>query len=102
MKENTWPGGKRHAMRQDEHRHWNADNHPGTLQICALCEYPTGRCEEDEMLNENEEPICESCRNERWSCESCGLYIPGEHVTYEETHAPEKAVVAASVYNNGR
>lgn len=58
---NTWPGGKRHAMSQSEHEAWNAKNYPGTLQICCLCDQPTGRCEDDTIWSEDEEPLCENC-----------------------------------------
>jgi len=44
---NTWPSGYRHAMSQKEHERWNSSHYPGTLQLCSLCDEPTGRCEED-------------------------------------------------------
>lgn len=59
--QNRWPGGYRHAMNQDEHERWNALNYPGTRQLCSVCNEPTGRCEEDELLSEDGEPLCESC-----------------------------------------
>ena len=63
--ENTWPGRYRHAMGQDEHKHWNAQNYPGTLQICARCDAPTGRCEDDTLYDDDdkdgERPICLDC-----------------------------------------
>ena len=61
---NTWPGGKRHAMTQTEHEHWNATNYPGTLQLCSECDAETGRCEEDSIyLGDDGEigPLCEEC-----------------------------------------
>ena len=58
---NTWPGGKRHAMTQEEHAHWNAENYPGTLQLCSKCDEPTGRCEEDSILDDEGNPHCEDC-----------------------------------------
>jgi len=58
---NTWPGGKRHAMLPSEHEKWNQKNYPGTRQLCAECGNETGRCEDDSLYNENEEPICEEC-----------------------------------------
>lgn len=58
---NTWPGGFRHAMSQDEHERWNARNYPGTLQICSQCESPTGRCEEDTLDVDDSGPLCEEC-----------------------------------------
>ncbi len=61
---NTWPGGRRKTLTQAEHEAWNRTNYPGTLQICALCGEPTGRCEEDAIWNEEGEPICESCNTQ--------------------------------------
>ena len=61
---NTWPKGYRHAMHQSEHESWNSWNYPGTRQLCALCESPTRRCEEDSLRVEgiaDNEPICEEC-----------------------------------------
>ncbi|MHA1867543.1 MAG: hypothetical protein ACTSXD_05705 [Candidatus Heimdallarchaeaceae archaeon] len=58
---NTWPGGVRHAIDQKDHEEWNSKNYPGTLQLCNLCEEPTGRCEEDTIWNKEGEPICEDC-----------------------------------------
>lgn len=57
---NTWPGGQRHAMDQDEHKRWNAGHYPGTRQLCVRCDRPTGRCEED-ALDTPTGPICEDC-----------------------------------------
>ena len=62
---NTWPDGKRRAMHQKEHEDWNAKHFPGTRQLCAECDEPTGRCEEDSMYNTNNEPVCEDCWKER-------------------------------------
>lgn len=61
MSRNTWPGGCRHAMHQDQHEAWNSRNYPGTLQLCSVCDEPTGRCEEDELCLEDGEPLCETC-----------------------------------------
>jgi len=60
---NTWPNGYRHAITQREHEDWNSHNWPGTLQLCVVCEQPTGRCEEDEIVNALGQPICEECSN---------------------------------------
>lgn len=60
---NTWPGGYRHAMDQNEHESWNASNYPGTRQICTQCDQPTGRCEDDTIRNEDGDPVCEECRD---------------------------------------
>jgi len=58
---NTWPTGKRHAMSQSEHARWNALVYPGTLQLCSICNEPTGRCEEDSLYanDDSDEPLCE-------------------------------------------
>jgi len=59
---NTWPGGKRRALSQSEHAEWNANNYPGTLQLCDTCESTTGRCEEDSIyLDSGAGPLCEDC-----------------------------------------
>lgn len=60
--ENTWPGGIRRAIDQSEHKAWNEQNYPGTRQLCVECGEPTGRCEEDLIVNEEGYgPLCESC-----------------------------------------
>jgi len=59
MKE--WPGGKCHAMTQSEHERWNATHYPGTRQMCSICGYATGRCEEDGIWTNDGEPLCEQC-----------------------------------------
>ena len=61
---NTWPGGKRRALSQDEHERWNSYNYPGTKQICIMCNEPTGNCEEDSIYSEDGEPICSECYKE--------------------------------------
>jgi len=61
---NTWPNGHRHEMHQSEHEAWNARNYPGTRQMCAKCDDPTGRCEEDAMYVGEVGPLCESCYSE--------------------------------------
>ena len=59
---NTWPGGRRHAMSQSQHESWNAKNHPGTRQLCALCGAPTGRDEDDGLyLSDDGDPVCPQC-----------------------------------------
>lgn len=64
MTANSWPGGHRHAMHQSEHEVWNANNYPGTLQLCCECDEPTGRCEEDGIWNIDGEPLCQRCSDE--------------------------------------
>ena len=58
---NTWPNGIRRAMTQAEHEAWNDDNYPGTREICCKCDEPTGRCEEDNITDDDGEPYCEDC-----------------------------------------
>lgn len=37
------------SMTQSEHEKHNAGHYPGTRQICAFCDDPTGRCEDDDI-----------------------------------------------------
>lgn len=62
---NTWPGGVRRALTQSEHEHWNANNYPGTRQLCSRCDEPTSRCEEDSIYKGDEGPLCEECGHEQ-------------------------------------
>ena len=61
---NEWPRGRRHAMYQKEHEAWNSKHYPGTRQLCSKCEQPTGRCEDDTLPSDDEEPLCEECWKE--------------------------------------
>ena len=62
---NEWPGGKRHAMSQTDHEKWNTLHYPGTRQLCAICDEPTGRCEDDTLSVDNiDGPLCEKCWEE--------------------------------------
>ena len=62
---NTWPNGVRRAMSQCKHKSWNANNYPGTIQLCSDCEEPTDRCEDDSIYADNDEdsehPLCIDC-----------------------------------------
>jgi hypothetical protein len=58
---NEWPGCKRKAITQGEHSAWNAENYPGTLEICIKCDEPTGNCEEDNITDDNGAPYCDDC-----------------------------------------
>lgn len=53
--------GIRKPLSQAEHDAWNNHNYPGTLQLCDLCEEPTGRCEEDSIENEDGYIVCPDC-----------------------------------------
>lgn len=46
---------------QSEHESHNAVNNPGTRQMCFDCGEPTGKCEDDSLLNNDGEPLCEEC-----------------------------------------
>ena len=70
---NTWPGGKRHAMDQAAHERWNALHYPGTLQLCAVCDQPTGRCEEDSLTIEGVGNVCEEHWVEIWLNKNGGM-----------------------------
>lgn len=58
---NTWPGGKRKALSQSEHEEWNSRNYPGTREMCAMCDTPTGNCGEDSNYDEDGNPLCWEC-----------------------------------------
>jgi len=61
---NTWPNGYRHAIDQSEHEKWNSTHYPGTRQLCARCEQPTGRCEDDSIYADEDRqdgPLCVEC-----------------------------------------
>ena len=73
MSENTWPGGVRHAMAQSAHDEWNSHVYPGTLQLCSICDEPTGRCEDDTIWSEiTSEPLCADCLCAEEAAESKG------------------------------
>ena len=78
MSENTWPNGTRHTMYPDEHERWNENNYPGTKQLCNVCDEPTGRCEDDSILTEDGEPLCEACFYKQ-ECETTEHSIPREY-----------------------
>lgn len=55
------------ARSQAEHRMHNADNYPGTRQLCVMCNLETERCEEDslwvELWGEDIGPLCSECHD---------------------------------------
>ncbi len=61
---NSWPGGHRRAMSQSEHARWNAQNYPGTRQICVKCDEPTGNAEDHSNYTEDNGPYCGKCYEE--------------------------------------
>jgi len=58
---NTWPGGVKHKMTQQEHIKWNECNYPGTRMLCSKCEVPTETCEEDTIYDNDGHPLCYEC-----------------------------------------
>ncbi len=46
---------------QNIHEAWNAKNYPGTRQLCSERDQPTGRCEDDTLSINDDEPLCEEC-----------------------------------------
>jgi hypothetical protein len=69
-------------MTQSEHRAHNAVHYPGTRQLCALCDEPTGNCEEDSIYLEIcELQICSACadkHDEQQEQEEANNNAPGE------------------------
>ena len=61
MATNSWPGGTRRALHQNEHERWNSQHYPGTRQLCCECEEPTGQCEEDGLYVGDSGPYCFPC-----------------------------------------
>jgi hypothetical protein len=61
VSQNTWPGGYTHTMSQIAHAAWNAGSYPGTRQMCARCDEPTDRCEEDARYVGDMGPLCADC-----------------------------------------
>ncbi len=49
------------AMTPSEHEQYNAWFFPGTRQLCDRCREPTGRCEDDSILDSDGFPLCENC-----------------------------------------
>lgn len=62
---NTSPDDRRRCLTQSEHESWNAENYPGTRQLCNACDIPIGRCEEDSIFDADGNPICEACNENR-------------------------------------
>ena len=75
---NTWPGGRRHAMHQNEHEAWNAKHYPGTRQLCVDCDAPTGRCEDDAIYDaQGNGPLCVECWREHPEYEGPNAEVTG-------------------------
>lgn len=58
---NSWPEGYKRPLSQSDHKRWNRDHYPGTLQLCSKCGDATDRCEEDALFVEDVGPLCEGC-----------------------------------------
>jgi hypothetical protein len=58
------------ARYPSEHERINAREYPGTRQLCARCDDPTGRCEEDAIYAGEYGPLCEVCEHEL-RCDHC-------------------------------
>ena len=54
-----WWKGKDHD--KATHEAINAAHYPGTRQLCADCDQPTGRCEEDSNFLGDIVPLCDEC-----------------------------------------
>lgn len=55
-----WWIGRAHD--QSTHEKINARHYPGTRQLCAVCDQPTGRCEDDSIYIDGiDDPVCEEC-----------------------------------------
>lgn len=64
------------ARHQHEHEAINAREYPGTRQLCATCDEPTERCEEDGIYTEDGEgPLCVDCwhKTPEWILENAKL-----------------------------
>jgi len=46
---------------QCEHERINSREYPGTRQLCYECDEPTGLCEDDGLLDEDGNWLCEEC-----------------------------------------
>lgn len=53
----------RRTYSQPEHERINAREHPGTRQLCVICDEPTGRCEDDVIYVADIGPLCEDCQD---------------------------------------
>jgi hypothetical protein len=49
-------------MLPSAHERWNANNYPGTRQLCETCGEPTERCEDDAIYTDDGDgPLCVEC-----------------------------------------
>jgi len=73
-------------MSQSDHEKWNASNYPGTLQLCDICDSPTGRCEDDSLYADDEGevgPLCEVC----WTYETRVRAMEADGMTRSDAQA---------------
>lgn len=67
MAEPWWNG---RALDQSTHERINASNYPGTRQLCAICDEPTGKCEDDGNYAGDIGPLCDACLDKH-KCPVC-------------------------------
>ena len=78
------------AISQDEHAIINAREYPGTRQLYSKCDQPTGRCEEDSILDEDGNVLCEDCCPMEIIWTNCADEMP-----------PDGCVICRSYVSNG-
>jgi hypothetical protein len=54
----------KHRLSQCDHEKFNASHYPGTRQMCSICDKPTERCEDDEIVTIHGDPVCVDCYEE--------------------------------------
>ncbi len=54
----------RKSMTQSQHERYNRKHYPGTRQMCAECDEPTGRTVEDGLTNKKGQWVCPECYKE--------------------------------------
>lgn len=67
-------------MYQDEHKAWNTSHYPGTRQLCAKCDAPTGRCEDDSLYVDEDNqvgPLCKKCWEKARDAETPNAVLTG-------------------------
>lgn len=71
----------RKAMTPAEHDRYNAVHYPGTRQMCDKCDNPTGRCEDDEIRDDEGNVYCEECGDT--VCYMCGKYVETQRESWD-------------------
>ena len=76
------------ARSQTEHEAINRREYPGTRQLCAWCDEPTGRCEQDDIyLDDGRGPLCPDCLHE-WEDDPANSVLDRSHPSNTGGHAP--------------